>query len=335
MISAPEILNSVDERAALQRAIAGAARFAGATSPNPPVGCVLLDENGAVLAEGFHQKAGAAHAEAAAIAVARERGVVDRIHTVVVTLEPCNHHGRTPPCAGAILETPARRVVIAVADPNPAVAGGGATRLSAAGLNVVFAEDVPELCAEYRLARRLVAPFVKHALTGLPWVTVKQAVDEAGSMVPPPGRKTFTSRSSLALAHRLRRRADAILTGSGTVLADNPDFTVRHVADFPGKRRFLALLDRRGRVPQTYIDAARARGFDVFRAAGLDDALVRLGARGALEVLVEAGPSVTAAVLEAGLADEHVLITRGDPDRIAISHKNAEFDAVKAPGEDE
>lgn len=335
MISAPEILNSIDERAALQRAIAGAARFAGATSPNPPVGCVLLDENGAVLAEGFHQKAGTAHAEAAAIAAARHQGVAGRIHTVVVTLEPCNHHGRTPPCAGAILETPARRVVIAVADPNPAVAGGGATRLSAAGLNVVFAEDVPELCAEYRLARRLVAPFVKHALTGLPWVTVKQAVDETGSMVPPPGQKTFTSRSSLALAHRLRRRADAILTGSGTVLADNPDFTVRHVADLPGKRRFLALLDRRERVPQTYIDAARARGFDVFRAADLDDALVRLGARGTLEVLVEAGPSVTAAVLEAGLADEHVLITRGDPDRIAISHKNAEFDAMKAPGEDE
>ncbi|WP_180898097.1 bifunctional diaminohydroxyphosphoribosylaminopyrimidine deaminase/5-amino-6-(5-phosphoribosylamino)uracil reductase RibD [Martelella soudanensis] len=335
MTTAPEMTISAAERTALRQALAGAARFAGATSPNPPVGCVLLDENGAVLAEGFHMMAGEAHAEAIAIASARALGVAGRIHTVVATLEPCNHHGRTPPCSDAILATPARRVVIAAADPNPAVRGGGAARLKAAGLDIVLAADHPELRAESLAARRLIAPFAKHARTGRPWVTVKQAVDEAGGMVPPPGRKTFTARSSLLLAHRLRRRADAILTGSGTVLADNPEFTVRHVADFPGKQRFLALLDRRRRVPSGYIEAARARGFTVLRPADLDDALALLGARGALEVLVEAGPSLTAAVLDAGLADEHVLITKGNPDHVAITHANPEFDAVKAPGEEQ
>jgi len=335
MIEAPEITISSVENAALRRALSGAARFAGATAPNPPVGCVLLDENGAVLAEGYHTKAGEAHAEAAAIASARALGVFGRIHTVVVTLEPCNHHGRTPPCSDAILATPARRVVIGAADPNPSVKGGGGARLKAAGLDVVFIADEPELRAQNLAARRLIAPFAKLARTGRPWVTVKQAVDETGGMVPPSGQKTFTSKASLVFAHRLRRRADAILTGSGTVLADDPEFTVRHVPDFPGKRRFLALLDRRSRVPSRYLEAARTRGFTVLHTADLDEALAMLGARGVLEVLVEAGPSLTTAVLDAGLADEHVLITKGNPDRIAITHANPEFDAVKGPGEDQ
>lgn len=334
MISAPEIAISSTESAALRRALDGAARFAGATSPNPPVGCVLLDEDGVVIAKGYHMKAGEAHAEAAAIASARALGVFGRIHTVVVTLEPCNHHGRTPPCSDAILATPARRVVIGAADPNPSVKGGGGARLKAAGLDVVFIADEPELRTQSVAARRLIAPFAKHARTGRPWVTVKQAVDETGGMAPPAGQKTFTSKSSLVFAHRLRRRADAILTGSGTVLADDPEFTVRHVPDFPGKRRFLALLDRRSRVPARYLEAVRTRGFTVLNPADLDDALAMLGERGVLEMLVEAGPSLTAAVLNAGLADEHVLITKGNPDDIAITHANPEFDAVKGPGED-
>ena len=333
MLAACDIANLNAERVALERAIAGAWRFAGATSPNPPVGCVLLDESGAIIAEGYHERAGLPHAEARAIDIARTLGVAHRIHTVVVTLEPCNHHGRTPPCTEAILSTPAKRIVIAAPDPNPKVCGGGAARLRAAGLNVELAAEIAELRGLAMAAQRLIAPFAKHALTGRPFVTVKQAIDETGSMVPPPGRKTFTSDASLKLAHVLRRRADAVLTGSGTVLADNPEFTVRHVADFPGKRRTLALLDRRLRVPKSYDEAAGARGFSVLRARSLDEALLRLGAAGALEVLVEAGPSLTTAVLEAGLADEHVLIAKGDPDRVVITHANPEFDAVTVPGE--
>ncbi|AJY47556.1 bifunctional diaminohydroxyphosphoribosylaminopyrimidine deaminase/5-amino-6-(5-phosphoribosylamino)uracil reductase RibD [Martelella endophytica] len=335
ILPARDLLISAAERAALARAIEGASRLVGATAPNPPVGCVLLDADGAVLAEGYHLKAGAPHAEAAAIAEARMRNVEDLIHTVVVTLEPCNHHGRTPPCAEAILKTPARRVVIAAADPNPSVRGGGAALLAEAGLDIVWPEQSRN-AADTRLAlsaRRLIAPFSKLVLTGRPWVTLKQAVDEGGRMIPPPGQKTFTSEASLRLAHQFRRRADAILTGSGTVLADDPAFTVRLVADFPGKKRFLVLLDRRKRVPERYVEEATQRGFDVFRAVNLDDALDRLGAEGVLEVLVEAGPAITRAMFGAGLVDEHVLITKGEPDRVRISHAIPEFDALNGAGE--
>ncbi|PRX11396.1 UNVERIFIED_ORG: diaminohydroxyphosphoribosylaminopyrimidine deaminase [Martelella mediterranea] len=338
---AAENLNAAVVTAALARAIEGAARFAGATSPNPPVGCVLLDAAGVVLAEGYHRKAGAPHAEAAAIAEARAAGLVSRVHTVVVTLEPCNHHGRTPPCADAILATPARRVVIGAPDPNPGVTGGGAARLAAAGLSVTFAGAMADERARQLalLSSRLIAPFAKQTVTGLPWVTVKQAVDADGNMVPPAGAKTFTSPASLTLAHRLRRRADAILTGSGTILADHPELTVRRVPDFAGKQRVLAILDRRGRVPADYIAAAEARGFSVVISENLTDCLQMLGERGVLEVLVEAGPSLTAAVLENGLWDEHVHIRKGDPDRVRIFRRANEFDdlneAIFPPGEQE
>ena len=338
---ATDSLNAAVLAAALSRALDGAQRFAGATAPNPPVGCVLLDAGGMVIAEGFHRKAGLPHAEAEAIAAARAAGVADRIHTVVVTLEPCNHHGRTPPCADAILATSARRVVIGWPDPNPAVVGGGAARLAGAGLSVTFAADLPDGRSRKLALRagRLVAPFAKRALTGLPWVTVKQALDETGGMAPPAGAKTFTSAASLTLAHRLRRRADAILTGSGTILADNPELTVRRVRDFPGKERVLAILDRRGRVPEAYMAEAGARGFSIIRPGTLEEALAELGRRGVLEVLVEAGPSLTATMLDGGLWDEHVVIQKGDPDRVRIVHRNPEFDETDEadflPGEEE
>jgi diaminohydroxyphosphoribosylaminopyrimidine deaminase / 5-amino-6-(5-phosphoribosylamino)uracil reductase len=301
--------------AAFSRALDCAEEFVGATSPNPPVGCVLLDRDGAVLAAEAHRRAGEAHAEARAIAAARQAGAFGRIHTAVVTLEPCNHWGRTPPCTEAILASGARAVWIGASDPNPAVVGGGAQRLAAAGLDVRFiralkAGDASALAAR---AERLAAPFAKRARTGLPWITVKQALDRGGSMIPPPGAKTFTSDASLRFAHALRRRADAILTGSGTVLADAPEFTVRRVPDFPLKRRALAVLDRRGRVPEGYFHAAGERGLDAWRARSPEGALERLGRAGALEVLVEAGPALTGALLKAGLWDEHVVIEQGQP----------------------
>lgn len=295
---------------AFRQALDAADAFVGATAPNPPVGCAVLDAEGRVLAIAAHEKAGEGHAEARAIARCRELGLVEAIHTLVVTLEPCNHHGRTPPCAEAILATPPKAVWIGTSDPNGKVVGGGAQRLRAAGLDVRgFADldhdDAPALADR---ARRLIAPFAKHATTGLPFVTVKQALDSSGSMIPPAGQKTFTSRSSLTLAHRLRRRADAILTGSGTVLADAPLFTVRHVPDFAGKVRHLAILDRRGRVPAEYCEAARERGFAVHICADLDAALHLLSAASALEVLVEAGPQVTQSILNSPFWDEHVRI---------------------------
>lgn len=309
---------------AFSRALRAAAEFEGSTAPNPPVGCVLLDANGAELAMAGHRKAGELHAEAAAIRLAHERGVATRIHTVVVTLEPCNHTGRTPPCTEAILSTPARELWIGVKDPNPAVPGQGAGRLKAAGVTVGFVEDLRHADAAklHAAAQRLNAPFAKRSTTGLPWVTVKQAVARDGSMIPPAGQKTFTSAPSLIVAHQLRKRADAILTGSGTVLADSPEFTVRHVPDFPGKQRRLVILDRRRRVPANYLKAAAQRGFDVRVEDALAGALQALGSHGVLEVLVEAGPTLTRQVLNSGLWDEHYRIEQGagadGSDRISV-----------------
>ena len=300
---------------AFARAIDCASAFVGATAPNPPVGCVLLDQDGHPLAAAAHPRAGEGHAEARAIEAATAAGVAERIHTVVVTLEPCNHRGRTPPCTEAILATNSREVWIGAPDPNPSVKGGGAARLAQAGLRIAFACDIPgaDGTATAAQAERLIAPFAKRVRTGLPWITVKQALDRTGSMIPPRGAKTFTSEASLRLAHALRKRADAILTGSGTVLADRPEFTVRRIPDFPARRRTLVVLDRRALVPDCYLEAAQARGFEVWRAGSAEEALERLGTAGALEVLVEAGPALSGDLLERGLWDEHVVIAQGEP----------------------
>ncbi len=315
--------------AAFREALALAESRAGATAPNPPVGCVILDAQGAVLARAAHEKAGEAHAEAAAIAACRAAGVVDQIHTVVVTLEPCNHRGRTPPCVEAILATPARAVWIGARDPNPRVAGGGAARLADAGLLVAFAEDLHHSDAVdlARAARRLIAPFAVWSREDRPFLTLKQALTAAGSMIPPPGRKTFTSEASLTLAHALRRRADAVVTGSGCILADDPAFTVRRLPDHPGKRRKLAILDRRGRVPESWLGAARARGLDPMVRGDLDALMAELAGAGVVEALVEAGPTLTAELLRRGLWDEHVVIRQdaepGRPDLVTVNARRA------------
>ncbi len=309
---------------AFEQALDLARAYEGATAPNPPVGCVLLDAHGRNLSTGAHRRAGLAHAEADAIGQARAAGLADKIHSVVVTLEPCNHHGRTPPCAEAILKTGARQVWIACRDPNPQVEGGGAERLRAAGLKVNFLPDLDHSSASALRAdaERLLAPFSKRSLTGLPFITIKQAISSSKSMLPAAGHKTFTSTASLELAHRLRRRADAILTGSGTILADDPLFTVRLVPDHSNKQRMLAILDRRRRVSETYLHAAQERGFAVHLTGDLHHALETIGAAGGMEVLVEAGPSLTTYLLEAGLWDEHVLIEQAanldGSDRVTI-----------------
>jgi diaminohydroxyphosphoribosylaminopyrimidine deaminase/5-amino-6-(5-phosphoribosylamino)uracil reductase len=314
---------------ALARALDLARAYEGATAPNPPVGCVLLDANGQELATGAHRRAGMPHAEADAITTARAAGLADKVDSVVVTLEPCNHHGRTPPCAEAILGTCARQIWIACRDPNPEVTGGGAERLRAAGLDVHFLSDLhhPEAAVLLGEANRLLAPFAKRSQTGLPFITIKQAISASGSMVPAAGRKTFTSAASLELAHRLRRRADAIITGSGTVLADNPLFTVRRVPDHPEKQRMLVILDRRRRVTETYLDAARHRGFALYLADDVHHALEAIRTAGGMEVLVEAGPTLTAHLLTTGFWDEHVLIEQAakpnGTDRVTVRHNLA------------
>jgi diaminohydroxyphosphoribosylaminopyrimidine deaminase/5-amino-6-(5-phosphoribosylamino)uracil reductase len=321
---------------AFSSALAAALEFEGATAPNPPVGCVILSRTGEILATAAHQKAGELHAEALAIQLCRAQGREADIHSVIVTLEPCNHHGRTPPCTGAILSTPAKEIWIGASDPNSFVKGGGMASLKAAGIVVSMWHELADPAATdlAQRAKRLIAPFAKRVTTGLPWITVKQAVNRAGTMLPEAGQKTFSSPQSLELAHRLRKRADAILTGSGTVLADQPLLNVRHILDFPGKSRRLVLMDRRHRIPESYVAAATSRGFQVMMPKSLSEAFEHLGETGHNEVLIEAGPELTRAVLSSNLWDELVVIkqakTPEQPDEIAIiSNQKIPFHPVR------
>lgn len=308
--------------AAFAAAIAQADTRVGATAPNPPVGCAALDARGELLAVAAHERAGTPHAEPLVLEACRAAGLLPAVATLVVTLEPCNHFGRTPPCTTAIIAAGVRSVWVGAADPNPIVAGGGIAALRDAGIAVTMLEDDADPAARPLAAdcTRLIAPFAKRLATGRPWVTIKRALDAAGSMIPPPGYKTFTSEASLAFAHDLRRRSDGVLTGVGTVLADAPEFTVRRVADHLDRRRLLLILDRHGRTPAAYREEAAARGFDVRVAAGIGEALDLAGSLGALSLLAEAGPAVTAALLDGGDWDELVTIRqaagRGLPDAI-------------------
>lgn len=304
---------------ALQNALREARKFIGATAPNPPVGAAALDAQGRILSVQAHQRAGTGHAEARVFQDLKERGLTAQARSLVVTLEPCNHHGRTPPCTEAILASPIRQVMFGLKDPNPRVAGHGAERLRAAGLNVSEATH-PLL---HTGCEQLIEPFAHWSHTGLPWVVVKTAhrANRLGSplenMLPPPGQKTFTSPSSLRFAHELRKRADAIITGSGTVLADRPEFTVRHLDDHEivasgHKKRILIVMDRRSRTPNEWLEAARSRGFEVSVAQELAATLRELGRRGVLKVLVEAGPILSSSILSLGFWNEHVVITQGE-----------------------
>ena len=310
-----------------RQALAAAEAFAGATAPNPPVGCAVLDAQGVVLACVAHQRAGGPHAEAAALAACREASLVDRVHTLVVTLEPCNHHGATSPCVEAILASPAKAIWIGSRDPNPAVTGQGGARLARAGLEVSFIRDLDHRDAEdlSHQAARLIAPFAMWSVQGRPWLTLKQALTADGGMVPPAGAKTFTSQISLALAHRLRRRVDAIVTGSGTILADAPLFAVRRVPDPRQAPRRLAILDRRRRTPASYLDEARGRGFEVSLHDDIPALLADLAASGVLEALVECGPTLLGAFLATDLWDERVTIRQGprpgEPDTVEIANR--------------
>lgn len=296
---------------AMRLACNEALRYLGATSPNPPVGAAALDENGVVLAVAAHQQAGTPHAEAALLGLCRQQGILNRLHTLCVTLEPCNHHGRTPPCTEAILAADIRHVVVGTRDPNPHVTGHGIEWLRQSGLDVTVGVE-EERC------RQLIYAFGYSVTQGRPWVTVKRALDPQGSMIPPAGQKTFTSPESLRLAHRLRKRSDVILTGSGTILADIPAFTVRHVQDHPGKRRWLAILDRRCRVPKSYLEKSVARGFEPVLYQDLQEVLRDLGQRGAREILVEAGPQLSQAVLDSDLWAMDIVLHQGAPDWVDV-----------------
>lgn len=307
-------MKTLDDAQAMNLAIERAQKFRGATAPNPPVGAVLRNKKGEVIGVGAHERAGKSHAEVLALEDAKNRGKISEIYSLTVTLEPCHHIGRTPPCTRSILAAEIKKIIYGARDPNPKVKGGGLQFLRDHGVEIVGPTE-EESCAE------LIRPFKKHILTGLPWVTVKVAQTEKGSMIPPTGQKTFSSESSLKLAHELRKRSNAILSGSETILKDSPLFTVRHIADhsdhaFPRK---VVIMDRRGRLPESWKKEAEARGLEVITEKGpLDEVLLRLGREGCLEVLVEAGPTLLRTIRRENLWDEEWRITvrEGEPDRV-------------------
>jgi diaminohydroxyphosphoribosylaminopyrimidine deaminase/5-amino-6-(5-phosphoribosylamino)uracil reductase len=200
----------------LHKAARLAIRGHGGAEPNPMVGCVITNRNGTIVGSGYHRTYGEAHAEINAIQSAGDETLGG---TAYITLEPCNHHGKTSPCTHALVESGIKRIVIGVEDPHPE-AGGGAEFLERSGLDVTIVNDA--LCHD------LVAPFVHRLKTGLPWVICKWAQTTDGCIEPDnDGSQWISSQASLRMVHRERGRVDAIIVGASTVASDNPSLTVR------------------------------------------------------------------------------------------------------------
>ena len=268
----------------------------GTTSPNPAVGAVILDHGGTPVGEGATQPPGGPHAEVVALEAAGDRA---RGGTAVVTLEPCAHTGRTGPCADALLAAGIARVVIAVPEPTE-LAGGGAARLRAAGVEV-------ELGVEQAAAE---SGGLAAWLTGVreqrPFVVWKSAATLDGRVAAADGTSRWiTGGQARAAVHRLRATCDAVVVGSGTVLTDDPQLTVRDENGRDvGRQPLRVVVDRRGRVPAGARVLDDAAPTHVSSAATPAELLAELFDRGVRRVLLEGGPTLAAAFLRAGLVDE-------------------------------
>jgi diaminohydroxyphosphoribosylaminopyrimidine deaminase/5-amino-6-(5-phosphoribosylamino)uracil reductase len=315
----------------MRRAIALAGRGIGFVEPNPPVGAVIVDDQLRLVGEGWHERFGGPHAEVGALAQAGDRA---RGATLYVTLEPCCHFGKTPPCTGAIIAAGIKKVIVGMQDPFPQVAGRGIERLRTAKIDVEVRLLEPEV-------RRLTAPFRKLVETGRPYVHAKWAMTLDGRIASHRGAsKWISNAASRAVAHKLRGRMDAIVIGIGTALADDPLLTAR-----PGGPRVATriVFDSRARLPvdsqlvrtvnqaplmivtgpqapRDNIERLRDKGAEVFQsgpspsaaAAGHPDpvaVLNELGRRRMTNVLVEGGSELLGALFDGQLIDEaHVFI---------------------------
>ncbi|GLZ36912.1 bifunctional diaminohydroxyphosphoribosylaminopyrimidine deaminase/5-amino-6-(5-phosphoribosylamino)uracil reductase RibD [Actinokineospora sp. NBRC 105648] len=280
--------------ATMRSAVARAAAARGTTSPNPPVGCVLLDVTGTEVGAGATQPPGGPHAEVVALRAAGERA---RGGTAVVTLEPCAHHGRTPPCTDALIAAGVARVVYAVADPNP-VASGGARVLADAGVSVeggLLATEVE---------RGPLRAWLHHARTGRPHVTWKYAATLDGRVAAADRTSRWiSSATSRAEVHALRRAVDAVVVGTATVLADDPALTARAEDGTPAARQPLRVVVGRTDLPP---DAQVLDGTAetlLLRTRDPAEVLAALAARGVVDVLLEGGPTLAGAFVAADLVD--------------------------------
>ena len=267
------------------------------TAPNPRVGCVIAHGE-RVVGEGWHVRAGEPHAEVFAL---RQAGEAARGATAYVTLEPCAHYGRTPPCADALAAAGVARLVAAIEDPFPQVAGLGLARLRDAGIAVEHGLGADA-------ARDINRGFLSRVQRGRPWVRVKLAMSLDGRTALANGvSKWITGDAARADVQRWRARSSAILTGAGTVLADDPQLTVRLGDDTPFVPPLRVVLDRRGRVPATARVHDASAPTLVTRDAEPLSVLHDLAQRGVNEVQVEAGPMLAGALFAAGLVDELLL----------------------------
>jgi diaminohydroxyphosphoribosylaminopyrimidine deaminase / 5-amino-6-(5-phosphoribosylamino)uracil reductase len=302
----------------MRQALALARRAEGKTSPNPAVGCVIV-RDGKVVGRGWHRKAGTPHAEVHAL---NDAGELAAGADLYVTLEPCSHFGKTPPCAQALIAARVGRVFVGMVDPNPLVSGAGIAMLREAGIEVE-AGILEEEC------RELNRPFVKWIQTKLPYVTLKSALTLDGKTATRTGdSKWITGDRSRAEVHRLRGKVDAIMVGVGTVLKDDPLLTCRLPG---GKDPIRVVVDSTLRIPQhaailgvqskaktvlatcsndqARIESLTSRGVEVISCreceggVDLQDLFARLGALGVQSLLLEGGSHLAGGALRAGLID--------------------------------
>jgi diaminohydroxyphosphoribosylaminopyrimidine deaminase / 5-amino-6-(5-phosphoribosylamino)uracil reductase len=291
-------------------ALSLAARNLGQVWPNPAVGCVIVDAAGHVVGRGFTQRGGRPHAETEALKMAGDRA---RGGTAYVTLEPCSHHGKTPPCAEALVAAGIKRCVAAIEDPDPRVSGRGLAKLRDIGIAVatgVLAEQ----------ARDLNIGFLTHITKGRPFVALKLATSLDGRMATRTGdSRWITGDAARAFGHRLRATHDAIAVGSGTVLADDPELTCR-IPGLEHRSPVRLVFDRRGRIPTTAKVLAggpptwvageapwkvknEAQFIEIKKDSSLLGVLMKLGEAGLTRILVEGGAILATALLKAGLVD--------------------------------
>jgi diaminohydroxyphosphoribosylaminopyrimidine deaminase / 5-amino-6-(5-phosphoribosylamino)uracil reductase len=279
--------DTMDDTTAMSTAIAAAAGVRASTSPNPWVGAVVVGPDGDLLGTGATERPGGRHAEIVAL---DEAGPAAAGATLVCTLEPCSHHGRTPPCTDAIIAAGIRRVVVGVTDPDEQVAGTGLEQLRAAGLDVTVGVLAGEVEAQ-------LAPYLHHRRTGRPYVVCKLAMSADGGTAAPDGTSQWiTGEAARRDAHRLRAESDAILVGAGTVRADDPALTVRHVEGDDPLRVVLGTAPFEARVHPC-----------IEWTGGLEDLLDELGGRAVLQLMVEGGARVVGSFHAAGLVDRYVL----------------------------
>lgn len=305
----------------MKRALTLARKGIGKTAPNPAVGCIIV-KNGEVIGEGWHRKAGGPHAEIHALEMA---GDAARGADVYVTLEPCCHTGKTPPCSDALIKAGVQRVVVGMTDPNPQVSGGGLAALQQAGIETTCGV-LEDACRAINL------PFIKHVTTGIPYVTYKCAMTMDGNIATITGESRWIScEESRKYVHRMRSCMDAVMVGVDTVIADNPQLTVRHVR---GKDPLRVIVDTRLRTPESVTVLSGQLSSKTIIATcesnprvhlrylkqgativvceadegrvSTKDLLQKLGAMGVQSILLEGGSRLAGSMLENNLIDELV-----------------------------